>query len=484
MEKAAIGRRWLICILTILTSAVCFYFSTGFHSVWILAWLAPWPVLVFAFRSRPPIAGGAAFLAFLLGSLNLLTYLLSMVPAGIVLVVLVLQASVFAGSVLAGRSIALRTGSCGVLAFPVIWTSYEFLMAIVSPHGTFGSLAYTQMDVLPLIQISSIAGIWGITFLLLLIPSSLAYAWNFRCNRRQAWPALSFSLAALIVSLLFGWIRLSQPSSAPLIRVGMAVTDRTIRQINTDQSEVALSVVDAYVGRVRELARQGAQVVVLPEKFVGVRTGFAIEIYRRFATVAREEKIILNAGLNQIASSGKRNTSLVYGPDGRILAEYDKVHLVPGWEDGTIPGKSLAVFKVNGDLWGTAICKDMDFHRLGRQYAQAGVKMMLVPAWDFIQDARFHSRMAVLRGVEGGYAIIRTAQEGLVQVSDDRGRILAEHASYSAPEVLLLAEVPLGQGSTYYARTGDWFAFLNLFLLTGFILRLATKYWNLRKFKE
>lgn len=112
-----------------------------------------------------------------------------------------------------------------------------------------------------------------------------------------------------------------------------------------------------------------------------------------------------------------------------------------------------------------AICKDMDFPELARDHAQAGVEVMLVPAWDFVRDAWFHQRMAVMRGVEGGYAVIRTAQDGLATVSDDRGRVLAAEHSWSSPEVLLTAEVTPGPGGTLYSGTGDWFGWQNVLLL-------------------
>ena len=68
--------------------------------------------------------------------------------------------------------------------------------------------------------------------------------------------------------------------------------------------------------------------------------------------------------------------------------------------------------------------------------------------------------MAVLRGVEGGYAVARSAANGLLTVSDARGRILAERSSSDSADVLLFAIVPIGPGGTFYSRSGDWFAWL------------------------
>ena len=76
---------------------------------------------------------------------------------------------VFGFGVLFTRSF-LRRGSLflAALAFPVYWVTYEYLTAMASPHSTWGNLAYTQMDFLPLIQIASVTGLWGISFVVFL----------------------------------------------------------------------------------------------------------------------------------------------------------------------------------------------------------------------------------------------------------------------------------------------------------------------------
>jgi apolipoprotein N-acyltransferase len=73
--------------------------------------------------------------------------------------------------------------------------------------------------------------------------------------------------------------------------------------------------------------------------------------------------------------------------------------------------------------------------------------------------------MAVVRGIEGGFAVVRSAQEGRVTVSDHLGRVLAEATSSSAPDVLVVSAVQAGPGHTFYSVSGDWFAWLMLLLL-------------------
>src|SRR6185436_11090443 len=96
-----------------------------------------------------------------------------------------------------------------------------------------------------------------------------------------------------------------------------------------------------------------------------------------------------------------------------------------------------------------------------REYARSGVQLMLVPAWDFTVDDWLHSRMAVVRGVEGGFAIARSAKQGQMTISDNRGRILAQQQSSDSGSSIVGSVSPAPE-KTIYARWGDWFAWANL----------------------
>jgi apolipoprotein N-acyltransferase len=98
---------------------------------------------------------------------------------------------------------------------------------------------------------------------------------------------------------------------------------------------------------------------------------------------------------------------------------------------------------------------------------------MLVPAWDFVLDRFAHGHIAVMRGVESGFGIARAARGGYLTVSDNRGRILAETQSNSAPFATLLANVPAVHDNTIYLMLGDWFAWLTLATLAFTLVQLA-----------
>jgi apolipoprotein N-acyltransferase len=79
-----------------------------------------------------------------------------------------------------------------------------------------------------------------------------------------------------------------------------------------------------------------------------------------------------------------------------------------------------------------------------------------VPAWDFDRDAYLHGRMAIVRGVENGFALARAASQGLMTLSDAHGRIVAERRTTGGP-ALLVGDLPTGRGGTVYSRIGDVF---------------------------
>jgi apolipoprotein N-acyltransferase len=326
----------------------------------------------------------------------------------------------------------------------------------------------------------SVTGIWGVTFMVTLVPSAIAVAWS-----RRSVSALAPALAIACAVLGYGVMRLQTAPQQPDVRVGLAATDQGIfPAVETENPDVALAVARAYASRIAHLAAEGAQIVVPPEKFVGVTPADSDAIQRVFSEAARTAHAAVIAGFNRFSVQPRRNMAVVFAPDGHVILEYEKRHMLPGpetgYEIGAAPGLFLApAARPSRDhqgavQWGVAICKDMDFPAWSRAYGQRGVRILAVPAWDFVRDARLHSRMAVVRGVEDGFTIARAAQQGFLTFSDAYGRILGETSSSRIPEAFLVANLPPGPGPTLYTRFGDWFGWLCVLALAGlFVARAA-----------
>jgi apolipoprotein N-acyltransferase len=437
-------------------SGMLFFFGTGLHPLWPLAWLAPVPVLAVALRvplARAFFAGGVAMM---LGGLNKVYYLGHLAPVPVVALALLLPSLAFGLAVLVFRFAVRRwPWPIPLLALPAAWTAYEFLVSFNRGSGTAISLAYTQVTVLPVLQLAAITGIWGITFLIMLVASGLALAWH----RPSEWKAaLVVPSAVLGVVLVYGAGRLRSPVGGATLTVGLATADSSMRYFDAAGGNIPRAVAAQYALRVDSLAARGARFVVLPEKAIAVTRETEAGVLAPLTNRARARGVGVIAGLNHVDPPPLRNVAAVIGADGDVLLEYNKTHLVPGFEADYAPGTTAGTFDTRWGTFGVAVCKDLDFPRTMRAYGRQKVRLLFVPAWDFGEDGEFHARMAIVRGVENGFTLVRTAARGRLTVTDDRGRVLGDTASDAGAQVLAVYDAPLGDGSPPYSKWGDWFA--------------------------
>ncbi|MEU8075387.1 nitrilase-related carbon-nitrogen hydrolase [Catellatospora citrea] len=460
------GRRRGLVALAVVVSAALVWFGTGLAPVPWLTWLAPLPVLAVAGRVSGRAACTSAFLAWTAGSLNMWTYytVTLEVPAPVVAGFLVLQALAFTGAVALYRAL-LRAGSpvAAVLAAPAAWAGAEYLVSLFSPGGSFSAIGYTQAEVLPVIQVVSVTGIWGVGFLLMALPAIAAAA----STRRAAWPRLLSTGAVLVVGVAgYGLMRLQDEPIGPTTTVALADVRQTEDSLPMASAE-AQRVLESYLGRAAEAAAAGATVLVLPEKVFKVSESELADLGRRVGGVAASNRITIVVGLTLRDQVGVHNIAMAYGGDGAV--RYDKQHLVTGWEDHISAGDRLAWLP--GSRTGLAICKDLDHPEPARGYGRQATTVLLVPALDFDRDGRLHSRIALVRGVENGITVLRAAGRGRLVAADSRGRLAADVVTGTGSTS---ATVPVraGSGGTPYARLGDWFAWLCLVFVAGCLLRL------------
>jgi apolipoprotein N-acyltransferase len=435
-------------------------------------------VLSIALRLRASAAFLLAFVAWLIGGLNQWNYFTSAIqlPLPLIAFALIMPAVVFGFGVLFTRSF-LRRGSLflAALALSVFWVAYEYLTEIGSPHSTWGNLAYTQMNCLPIIQIAAITGIWGISFIVFLFAGTTA---SLLSGIGKPWQrrALTVTVGLIICALfLFGewrsWsIRVDQSVAVTLMAKDVPMS------VYLGAEEGALQLLREYADEVRRATPAGTQIVVLPEKIARVSESALPQVDVFFSSAASATHSAIVLGLVRRTPSGAFNSSRFYSPDGK-LTNYDKHHLLPGVEPEK-PGDERVILDQPSGRWGLQICKDMDFPKLSREYAAEGANLLLVPAWDFDLDRWLHARMAVLRAVENGFALARSARNGLLTLSNNRGRILVEGATVPGRFVSITGTVNVAHEKTFYAQTGDWFAWL---CVAMFVVLLASRFLNWKR---
>jgi apolipoprotein N-acyltransferase len=474
VKSLSVVEAMLACAAT----ATLMYFGNGLNPVWPLMWVAPLPVLWFATRRGRWSAALVAGIASLAGALTYREYFRVLgLPAVAWLGFFGVAAVVFALVVVLFRALLLRNRvASAVLAFPAAWVTFEYVRNLLWPHGSGGSLAYSQLHFLPFLQLASLTGPWGMTFVLMLFPAGLAAAWQLRKEERRPSRVLLFTVGTVGAVLIFGAVRLALPQPGPEVRVALVASDAQGNENVAAAGANTQKLVQAYVTSLRVLdgaALQNVRAIVLPEKLGQVTDPDVAQVDAVLQKLADETGATVLAGFDHQLGTVAYNQVRLYEPRAAVRS-YDKKHLLPPFELKFTPGKELVLLQHPHNAWGVEICKDMDFTNPSRQYGREGAGLMLVPAWDFNLDRAWHGHIAVMRGVEDGFSVSRAAKDGFLTVSDNRGKILEETRSDSAPFAMMIATVPAGHSWTVFQVMGDWFAWIAMALLILTIVRLWT----------
>ncbi|WP_067534898.1 nitrilase-related carbon-nitrogen hydrolase [Nocardia crassostreae] len=458
-------QRAIVAAAAIALSAALWHFGTGLHPLPGLAFLAPLPVLLLAPRVGGPAAFLAGALAWLGGQAQMWSYFTVTLeqPAAFTVALLGGSALVFGALIALTRVLLLwHRPVLAALVVPAGWVTLEYVLSLAGSTGAWWSIAYTQADVLPFIQTAASTGVWGLTFLILLVPAAAA-AVAAPATTRAQWIRVGGGLVvALTAVTAFGAWRLAAPYEREHVRVGLVAISQPPDYVPVDSPD-GRDMVARAITEIERLADQGARAVVLPEKAWRADESTLPLLSGPLTEVAARRNVHVVAGLILTRGGTSVNAAIDF-PSG---VTYAKQYLVPGLENDLTPGTEFTL--VPGEPWALAVCFDLDRPNLVRANQRRGATLLLVPALDFTDDHWLHSRMAVLRGVESGMGVARSAQLGELVAGDSRGRVLTSVRADISATATALADIPLTESRTIYARFGDWFAWLSvaLFLLAA-----------------
>jgi apolipoprotein N-acyltransferase len=456
------------------------WFVVNLDPVWALAWFVPGLLLAVALKTEGWTSRGLVAIAALVGAASNYRYFLSVMPMWSALLVLLLQTLMWMlvyGN--ARRIVKTFERAWTVLALPVVAVGVDTLLARFTPDGNWGSLAYTQADVLPIAQLASVFGVGGVLFLLMLGNSAVALALVY--GRRLPGALAMYgtvSLTIAVASAFGGWRLQAAPggdSPAGAVHVGLASVDNFI---GGPRSPDSAEVWAQYEAQVQELAGSGARIVLLPEKIAVLAKSEAEPRKAWLGELARANQVWLVAGLGVIEEGERRNEAWWFAPDGHLVTNYLKHHLAPPERD-FVAGREFPLNDIGGLRYAVAICKDMHFSSHGRELGQRHAAVVLVPAWDFGRDAEMAANMTKMRGIESGFWVVRSSREGLLSVTDPYGRVLAAARSDKLPGATLFASVRPGtQVTTIYTRIGDALGWICVFAAIAWVL---AAHWRVRR---
>lgn len=392
---------------------------------------------------------GSSIVAFLCGQAYVVQCYWGRLPASLVVPLEVLEVQLcvpFAAAVVLSAEVLRRLPPMAALfAFPIFWTAAEFVIDRFSPHGSFGSLAYAETSFPAAIQIASVLGLYSVTFSLCLFANAIGLL------LRRHWRAGVIGAALCLLGVICGYVRLAEPPGPRVSVAALADADSWHAENRAGTLDAEISAAKDYAVTIR--AEHGTRVFAIPEGAIRMPEDAQALVLAPLSAAARSSRALVVAGT--FVANPVQNRAFAFFPDGRVRT-YAKRH--PLWPLETErPGRTSGYL---GGGYATQICKDMDFPKTVRTTALKGVRLMIVPANDFGRDGYIHARISIFRGVENGFAVLRSAFNGLETISDAYGRVLASASTMRAGMVVTKAAVALGPGPTLYTHIGNVFAWL------------------------
>jgi apolipoprotein N-acyltransferase len=396
------------------------------------------------------------------------------------------------------RRIVIAHGPLALMTAPLVWVTSELGRTYVFTGFPWVLLGYSQATVLPIAQLASVFGVYGVSMLVAAVSAALAV---IAAGRSRKLVPAGVVFAILLIVAVWGsrraarseWTRTGDP-----VRVGLI-------QGNIDQGQKwnparASSIFQDYLDMTRQAIRDGAELVLWPES----STPFFFEEDRGGAeqvrAIARQAGVAILLGSDQIEwrVEGNRriadkyfNSAFLVRSDGTTAGAYRKLHLVPfgeyvPWKDllsfaGPLveqvgpfsEGTEATLLPVNGHLISVAICYEVVYPNLIRQFVSSGSELLTTitnDAWFGRTSAPYqHFAQASMRAIEEGRFLVRSANTGISGIVDPYGRVIAQTGIYQS--AVLVGEARFLRTSTFYARHGDILAYasavMTLLLVVG-----------------
>lgn len=489
--------KWIAAV----ASGLLLVASFPIHPVRLLAWVGLAPLLV-ALGGEPwrrrMLLGWVAGLSLYLGGLYWLVETMhhfgglplaaSILGHVLLSAFLALYVAVFAA--LAGP-LGLE-GGWGIWGVAALWITLEYLRSFVLTGFPWLTLGYSQVGFLPMIQIADVTGIYGVSFLLVASSAAVACAWRWWTGGKPVALAHLMGVVLLAASVrAYGLVRLaSTPSDGEPVRIGLL--QGNIPQDQKWDEEFRTRTIETYQRLAQRSAENPIDLMVLPETampFFFQRGGAWAEQARDLARLNRVPVLFgapafrIKEGADAPAPGARLtaddieslNRAYLLDSEGRELAHYDKMHLVPFGEWSPFPflekivagvgnfhpGKVHTRFDAGAGIrFAVLICYEAIFPAEARAAVQEGARLLV----SITNDAWFgrlgapwqHLEMAQVRAIESRVWLARAANTGVSGFIDPWGRRVSETALFT--EATLEGEVHLGPVlQSFYLRYGDVF---------------------------
>jgi apolipoprotein N-acyltransferase len=413
----------------------------------------------------------------------------------------------------------------GLFAAPFLWVPLEYLRTHLGFMSLpWGLLGYSQYNHPVIIQIASVAGVYGVSFLIVMVNSAVAalvlVALQALFKRRGPDPHHGVTLGAGIAlvavalvlvagTLVYGRRALNKPLEEGTIRVSLV--QGNIEQAKKWDRRYAAFIRETYEHLTREASAQHPDLIIWPETATAGVINRDVRLRSWLKKVARSANAPIMVGSAQYQKLGKRgnndrkyfNSAFLIQPEEKLADQrYDKIRLMPfgeyvplrhripwsliGVPDGGsyVPGTEFTVFETKGFRFGVTICWENLFPDLVRRFVEKGAQFVVNitnEAWfgESVAPYQFLS-MNVFRAVENRRYVVRCANTGISCFIDPAGRIKARVRDQAGKDVFvrgtLTGTVQPRDSLTFYTRHGDLLVWIStgcsfIFLISALLGR-------------
>jgi apolipoprotein N-acyltransferase len=400
------------------------------------------------------------------------------------------------------RLVANRSQVLGLALWPLLWVSWDFLRTLSDFNFPWTDYGYTQSYYLPLIQISDITGVFGISLMIHII-NILAYSLiRFQLGRFGQRLILIFAILLPISFLIYGYVRLPAKSEPGTLKIALA-QGNIGPDIKWENGGDKYSL-DTYLELTHQAAAESISLVIWPETATPFYLLHEPTRFRSLKASIDSLRINLLTGTPEYERAGDNeyiyfNAAALISPNKRNVQTYSKIKLVPMSE--RIPfsgrfkklkdihlgqadfssGREMTVFSFNGYKFATLICFESAFSGYCAEFCRRGAEFLVVitnDMWFGPSSMPYqHAQMSVFRAIENRVPVVRCANTGISMFIDRWGRVHDETRTFV--KALAVDYIKPEPSSSLYNHWGDWLAHG---CIIGSIIIIAVAFLKRRKY--
>lgn len=370
-----------------------------------------------------------------------------------------------------------RFGAAGLLMAPMAWTAAEYARGHVLGGFPWIPLGNAVVDLLPVAQVASLVGVYGVSTLLVSLATLVALAMTG--TRRQRIGAAVTAIGVLAGVSVWGALRMRDGA---LVREGEPMTvglvQPNIAQFDKWNASRAPDILERHVRMTRDAVAAGADVVLWPESSTPFMFDEQPDRASVVRAVARETGVPLLFGTDEVERGRPDrfyNSAFVLDEGGGTAAVYRKMKLVPFGEyvplksllffvaplvEGVSdfsPGVGVTMMPLRGHMASTAVCYEVVYPELIRAGVLRGAELLTTitnDGWYGDSSAPFqHFEAARMRAIEQGRYLARAANTGISGIVDPYGRVTVQTGIFEAR--VATGQVRTLRTLTTYATIGD-----------------------------